>query len=140
MKKLIFVFFALISISAYSQNLPIKFTANEKTYKTLGEQWDPQYTPLNNKMDVEFDGKVLKMVYETGKEYWITEVADYKVIEKKNLDGDLEKRYILTVIYNGYTQYILIYMNKVYGELKPEILIPGMVDGFVISYTSYQQF
>jgi hypothetical protein len=109
MKTLFLLLLLINTLFAYSQTtIPIKFKVTEEAEAQIGKEWDFSYTPLHTPINITFDGKTLKMVYETGKVYYQTSVLSYEY--KDIIDKTLpRKEYsILKISRDGFIQYIII--------------------------------
>jgi hypothetical protein len=138
MKKQLLIILLLNSLLAYSQTtIPIKFKVTENADVQIGKDWDFSYTPLNTPINVNFDGKVFKMIYETGKVYFESPVISYEQKQKKVSVGMKKDLTILKINDHGYIQYIIIeYTYTISSEdnhftlMKPTILDDGLVFGY----------
>lgn len=145
MKKIISILILTIfcSITAIGQDVNIKFKANEKASVTLGRKWDFSYETLNSKINVEFNGKTLHMFYDSGKEYWKTNVISYERKESKEYGELKEEFFILKIKEKGYIKYIIIEKDydTLYEDILYQIQIPYVSKtGQILSYTYYQYF
>lgn len=143
MRKIILVFIIVFSETLlYSQDLPIKFKANEKANPWIGKEWDFSYEELKSPINVEFDGKNLNMYYDTDKKFLETNVVRYEYKENKEYDKLKSKIYILeTINKHGFTEYLLIEITYNFGDILYEIQLPFMDQkGIIMSYSRYQQF
>jgi hypothetical protein len=142
MKTFISILFILVSLQGFTQTeLPIKFKANEDAVVWIGKTWDYSYSPLKNPINVEFDGKQLKMYYDSGKVFWETDIISYERKEKKNYDKLEKEAFILKIEDKGYVQYLVIEKSYSYGSIITKIKIPYVSDiGETMNYHYYQQF
>ena len=140
MKRIFLLLFVFSSISIYSQTLPIKFIVTETADIKLGEAWDFNTKPLNSEINLSFDGKVLKMVYSTGKVYLEIPVISHEnksviVIQTNSRDVS-----ILKVERDGLIQYILIENNHLMSGDYYSVMIPYYEpSGQLISYARFVQ-
>lgn len=143
MKKVLTFLFICASLIGYSQNsnIDIKFKANEEADIWIGKAWDYSYSQLKNPINVDFNGKLLKMYYDNGKVFWETDIISYERKEKKNYDKLEEEVYILKIEDKGFIQYLVIEKYYSYGYVTTQIKIPYVSDtGEIMSYHYYQQF
>jgi len=143
MKKIIVLLLLVTSVYSFGQdsNISIKFKANEDANVWIGKEWDFSYTPLKSPINVEFNGKKLKMYYDDGKIFWEISVISYQRKEKKNYDKLEKEAYILKIEDKGFVQYLIIEKSYSYGDVHTQIKIPFVTDtGETMSYHYYQQF
>jgi hypothetical protein len=143
MKKLLTLFMIFISLSAFSQSsdIKIKFKANEEAEVWLGKEWDYSFNKMKNPINVEFDGKKLKMYYDSGKIFWEQDIISFEHKEKKNYDKLESEVYILKIEKKKFIQYVLIKKTYSYGDTITQIKIPFVHDtGEIMCYHIYQEF
>lgn len=138
MKTSIFLLFLINTLIATSQTtLPIKFKVTENADVQIGKDWDFSYTPLKTPINVSFDGKNFKMVYETGKVYFESPVISYQQKDTKQYDKLKNNLTIIKIDHYGYVQYIIIEYtysdiggDNYYTLIKPTVLDDGLIFGY----------
>jgi len=143
MKKLLVLILIVNTYSVFAQDsdISIKFKANEEANVWIGKEWDFNYTPLNSPINVEFNGKKLKMYYDNGNIFMEIDVINYQRKEKKNYDKLEKEAYILKIEDRGFIQYLIIEKTYSYGSVYSQIKIPFVTDtGETMSYHYYQEF
>ena len=137
-----FVMFLTLSFSVYSQTL--KFKVSESSNESICKECTFETTPLKNPMNVSFDGKLLKLYYDDGKEWGHYNIISYDKKESKSYDVLEVETFILLTKDKSYGFYMYIIITKDYktsfsGEILYTIKIPFVYkDGMVTSYTIFQ--
>lgn len=112
MKTNLFMLLMFLCISTFSQSTKplVKFEATEEANPQMGVTWDFSYTEKKFPLNVEFDGKVLNMFYDSGKVFEKIEVISFEKKEQKAKDkfGVNYEYYILKVIRRGLDAYIIL--------------------------------
>jgi hypothetical protein len=142
MKNIITLIILLCSLNLISQNseVNIKFKVSKEAEIWIGKAWDYTYTEMKTPINVDFDGNNLKMIYDSGKVYWKTNILSYEIKETKQA-GELEREtFILKIEDGGFIQYLIIEKSYSYGEIKSEIKLPWVAKtGQTMSYHYFQE-
>lgn len=132
MKTFTSILFLLVSLQGFSQTeLPIKFKVIKDAEVKVGKAWDYSYNQMKIPLNVEFDGKKLKMLYGTGRVFWEADIISYKRKEQKNYDKLEKEAFILKFEKEGFIKYLVIekyyYSNgfAIYDIRIPQISIHG---------------
>ncbi|MBT3385771.1 MAG: hypothetical protein HN778_05865 [Prolixibacteraceae bacterium] len=142
-KTFIISLFFGITFFGFSQdeNFQIKFKANEDIEVWIGKTWDYSYNQLKNPINVEFNGKTLKMYYDTGEIFWEINAISYERKEKKSYDKLEKEVFIIKIEKKGFIQYLVIEKSYSYGDISTQIKIPFVTDtGETMNYHYYQEF
>lgn len=144
MKKILLLFLILNThfCLSQSQDLPIKFKANEEANVWIGKEWSYEFEKMTKPLNVEFDGQILKIYYDSGKVYLQENVLSFQRKEKRNYDKLEDEAYILKIEEGGFIQYIVIEKSYLFSDrVIPIIKIPFVSDtGEVMSYWYYQEW
>lgn len=145
MKNIIVLLIAtFVTVNLFGQP-PINFKANEKSSIKLGDKWDYVFAPLNTPININFDGKFLKITYVDGKEWGSYDIISFEKKESTT-NGDIDiETYILLAKYRNYYQYIIIEkdfkIRKLDNGVIYTIKIPFLSKiGETISYEMFRQF
>lgn len=86
MKKLFtFLFLILFFESGIAQDI-VRFKANETADVILGKEWNYNYEEMKKPLNIDFDGKRLKLFYDSGTVYLELQVISYEKKEKSDYD------------------------------------------------------
>jgi len=144
MKKIFTILLIFSSLIGFSQNSDpiIKFKANASAEVWIGREWDLNFDQLNNPLNIEFDGKKLKMYYDNGMVYWEQDVLNFDHKEKRTNDRLENEVYILEIERNEFIQYLIIEKQYFsFGEPITQIKIPFFSDiGQITNYRYFQEF
>ncbi len=145
MKENIVILLMFLCIGAFSQTPQylVKFKATDKANVEMGVYWDFKYAEQKFPLNIDFDGKVLNMIYESGNEFLKIEVISFEKKEEKAKDklGVNYEVYILKVIYQGFDAYIIIEIKNSSNYSIKTLKIPYYDKfGEVKSYRYFQEF
>jgi|VirMetMinimDraft_7_1064189.scaffolds.fasta_scaffold83796_2 hypothetical protein len=80
---LLFALF-LFPFYAFTQKVNIKFQATEETSEWIRKEWKSDWNEMKSPINIEFNGEVLKMYYNSGKLFGQYTVASYEKKDAKN--------------------------------------------------------
>ena len=143
MKTTLITLLILISFALFAQpSKPlVKFRATEEATPAVGVSWDFNYTAKKFPLDIDFDGKVLNMIYEGGKVLERINVISFERILEKDKSGSSIETFTLKVDRKPFVGYIII-EKKVSSTYSTNTVKIPYIDkyGQVRSYWYYQEF
>lgn len=140
MKKLFtFLFLILFFESGIAQDI-VRFKANETADVILGKEWNYNYEEMKKPLNIDFDGKRLKLFYDSGTIYLELPVISYEKKEKSDYDKKTGELFALKVEREDVIQYIIIERTLVYEKWINTIKIPYYSKKELFQYTYYQFF
>ena len=143
MKTTLITLLILISCTSFAQQSKslIKFRATEEASPMLGVKWDFNYIEKKFPLDIDFDGKVLNMIYVGGEVLERIDVISFERIVEKDKAGTSIETFTLKVNRKPFIAYIIIEKKVSSTNLIKTIKIPYIdKHGQVWSYWYYQEF
>lgn len=139
MKKIILLlmFIPVISVFSQKKDISLNFQVNEAADVYIGKSWNKSYEDIGSPFNVYFDGKTLKITYESGTNYLSVDVISYTHNKKSKSAYSESESYTLKVERNSIIQYIIIEKVSTIAGNFNEIKIPRYSENGELTYYTY---
>ncbi|WP_425635846.1 hypothetical protein ACPUEN_10540 [Algoriphagus yeomjeoni] len=129
MKNLLIIFILVFS-TFFCQAQEFEFTADSFYKLQIGKEWDKKINDISP-IEIKFADRELILTFkDSGEVLWEGDVEEVNVLK----DNESGKKYILTVENDHWTHYVIYTESERQGKA---ITIPGITEGFVVSYDFY---